>query len=104
MEGGVVIAFITASKGKGEEIAKRLLEDRVIACANVTNVRSFYWWKGRIENDEEDLIIVKTSMKNVERLIDKVKKYHEYEVPEVLILPVITCLRDYCDWVREETS
>jgi periplasmic divalent cation tolerance protein len=96
--------MVTAPRGEGEKLAKRLLEKRVAACVNVTSVRSAYWWQGKIEEDNEDLLIIKTSIEKVDALIRTIKSEHPYEVPEVLILPVIACHADYCQWVRSETQ
>jgi len=104
VEGGVVVVFITAPRGKGEDIARELLERRLVACANVTEVRSLYWWRGKIEGDNEDLIVAKTTASRLEDLINAIKEIHPYEVPEVIALPVLACNEDYCRWVREETK
>ena len=104
IEGAVVVVFITAPRGKGEEIARKLLEKRLAACVNIAPVSSLYWWKGSIERDDEELLVVKTSMKRLEELIGYVKEIHPYEVPEVIALPVVACLGSYCSWAREETK
>ncbi len=103
LEGGVLVVFITAPRGKGREIARRLLEERLAACVNIAPVSSMYWWEGRIEEDEEELLIVKTSMERLGELVEAVKRVHPYSVPEVLALPVAACLGSYCRWARGET-
>ncbi len=104
MEGGVYIVYITAPKGKGKEIAKKLVEERLAACVNIAEVESVYWWEGKVEEDAEDLLIVKTSAEKLPKLIEEVKRIHPYQVPEIVAVPVAACLRDYCEWVRRETS
>ncbi|ABM80863.1 divalent-cation tolerance protein CutA [Hyperthermus butylicus] len=103
IEGGVVVVYITTPRGKGKEIAQKLLEERLAACINITPVESGYWWQGKIENDQEDLLIVKTSMDKLPKLIEKVKEIHPYQVPEIVAVPVVACYAEYCRWVREET-
>ncbi len=103
MEGGVFVVLVTAPRGRGQEIARRLLEERLVACVNVVPARSMYWWRGRIEEDDEDLLVAKTSAEALPRLIERIKSVHPYEVPELLALPVAACLGEYCRWVREET-
>ncbi len=101
----VYVVFITAPRGKGEELASKLVESRLAACVNVVNgVRSVYWWKGRVERDEEDLLVVKTVESKVEELIRYVKEVHPYEVPEVIAVPVEKGLREYLAWVEEVTK
>jgi periplasmic divalent cation tolerance protein len=104
IESGVYVVLITAPRGKGKEIARKLVEERLAACVNIASVESVYWWQGKIEEDNEDLLVVKTSAEKIEELVRRVKEIHPYEVPEIIALPVAACLHDYCKWVREETS
>ena len=104
MESGVVVVLVTAPRGRGKEIARSILEKRLAACVNVGSVESLYWWKGSIEEDKEDLLVIKTSVSRLEELVEEIKRVHPYEVPEILALPVVACLSEYCDWVRKETS
>ncbi len=104
MESGVVVVLVTAPQGRGKEIARSILEKRLAACVNVGSVESLYWWKGNIEEDKEDLLVIKTSVSRLEELVEEIKRVHPYEVPEILALPVVACLGEYCDWVRKETS
>ena len=103
VEGGVVVVFITAPRGKGREIARRLLEERLAACVNIAPVESMYWWEGRIEEDSEELLVVKTSVDRLGELVERVREIHPYTVPEILALPVVACYGEYCGWVRRET-
>ncbi|RUM47961.1 MAG: divalent-cation tolerance protein CutA [Hyperthermus sp.] len=104
MESGVIVVFITAPRAKGEDIAMKILEKRLAACVNIVPVKSMYWWRGRIERDDEDLLIVKTTVTAMGKLIEEVKKIHPYTVPEILGLPVVACNREYCEWARGEVG
>lgn len=98
-----VVAFITAPQGKGGDIARILVEKRVAACVNVVSgVRSIYWWEGRMESSEEDLLIVKTCEEALGELERVVREVHPYSVPELIAVPVIRGLREYLDWVCKE--
>ena len=97
------VVLVTAPRGEGWSLAKKLLEERLVACANVIGVRSAYWWKGRIEEAEEDLLVLKTWGAAVDRLVSRVKELHSYEVPEVLALRVDKCYEKYCEWLAAET-
>ena len=98
-----VVVFITAPKGKGEEIARTLVEKRVAACVNVVNgVSSFYWWEGKLEADVEDLIIVKTCEEALGELERVVKEIHPYNVPELIAVPIVGGLKEYLEWVCKE--
>ena len=98
-----VVVLVTTPRGKGGEIARRILEKRLAACVNVASVHSLYWWRGRIEEDDEDLLVIKTTIDLVQRLAEELRRVHPYEVPEMLVIPVVTGLKSYTDWVEAET-
>ena len=105
MEGGLLVVYITAPRDKAGEIARKLVEERLAACVNIVEkVRSIYWWEGRVEEDEEALLVVKTTVSRFEELLRRVKEIHPYQVPEVVALPVVACLGEYCGWARHETQ
>ncbi len=100
----VMVVFVTAPRGKGAEIARRIVEKRLAACVNVVSgVKSVYWWQGRIEDSEEDLLVLKTSESRIDELISFIKSIHPYEVPEVIAFPVEKGLGEYLAWVLNET-
>ena len=99
-----LIVFITAPRGKGREVARRLVEKRLAACASVTGVESVYWWEGRVEEAGEDLIIAKTCEEAYPALEAEVKSMGYYEVPEVLAVPVVRGLGAYVEWLCREVE
>lgn len=100
---GKVVVLITVPKGEGKRIARAIVESRLAACVNiVTGLTSIYWWKGSIEEDEEELLILKTRTDIVKKLIDEVKKIHPYTVPEIIALPIVDGNPDYLKWVDDE--
>lgn len=101
----VRVAFISAPRDEAKELARALVEERLCACVNIVpKIDSFYWWDGKIEKDEEALLIVKTTRQKAEALIRYVKENHPYEIPEVITLPLSEGLPDYLNWVIEETG
>jgi len=101
-----IVCYITApNEAEAVKIARALVENRLAACANIVqNVRSIYAWKGAIEDDAEVLMIVKTQKALFQKLSEKVKEIHSYDVPEVIALPVVDGSEDYLQWLRESTS
>ena len=99
-----VVVYITVpTKECGEEIAEELVYKRLAACVNILpNLRSIYHWQGNIETGEELLLIVKTSLKLMDHLIDSVKKIHPYQVPEIIAMPIIHGNSDYLNWIKNE--
>ena len=99
----LVVVLITAPRGGGPEIARRLLEDRLAACVNIIPARSLYWWQGSIEDDQEDLLIVKTKRCLLESLEARVREIHPYTVPEIVAVRPVHVLDTYASWAAEET-
>ncbi len=105
MATGKVVVLITAPRGKGEEIAEFIVSRRLAACVNVVGgIKSFYWWQGEMQRDEEDLLIVKTTREALGKLISEVKKVHPYTVPEIIALDIVEGNPDYLRWVEEEVG
>ncbi|KAK4531773.1 hypothetical protein CCYA_CCYA09G2630 [Cyanidiococcus yangmingshanensis] len=102
----VVIALCTVPEAAtGERIAQALLSARLVACVNVVpTIQSMYWWEGKIQNDKESLLIMKTRPALESAVIEAIRKAHPYEVPEILFLPVENGLPAYLEWVLEMTS
>jgi periplasmic divalent cation tolerance protein len=102
-----VVVFITApSKEVGREIANLLLEQKLAACVNIISpINSLYIWEGKINDDEEALLVVKTRADLLkDGLIPAVQSIHPYEVPEILALPVMTGLESYMGWIDQVTN
>lgn len=89
----------------GKRLAHVLLEEGLAACVNLgASMLSMYRWKGKIEGDEEILLMIKSTTQQQDALIDAIKRLHPYEVPEILVVPVAAGLPAYLDWVRAETG
>lgn len=101
----VRVVLITApNEDTAEKVAKALVEERLAACVNVLpGVRSIYRWQGRVEDERELLLVVKTATDRMTRLMQRVQEIHPYACPEVLALPVDAGTPAYLDWVIEET-
>ena len=107
MDDQPIIVFITApSKEIGKKIASALVEGKLAACVNMLGpIDSIYTWEGKICDEEEVLLIVKTRSSLFEsQLIPAVKAVHPYEIPEIIALPVVMGLPSYLDWVLGETG
>ncbi len=90
---------------EGKRIAHILVESKVAACVNlIKDVFSIYRWKGKIEEDNEILLIIKTSEKKSEELIKIVNKNHSYELPECVGVKIEDGSKMYIDWINEATS
>jgi periplasmic divalent cation tolerance protein len=87
------------------KIANALVDEQLVACVNIIpKIESIYRWKGKIENAEELLIIAKTTDENVKKTIQRIKILHSYDVPDIIVLPIIGGLKEYLDYINLETE
>lgn len=100
------LVYMTA--GTAEEarrIGTALVEERLAACANVIDgMCAIYRWEGRVQNDQEAVLIVKTRADLLDALTERVKALHSYEIPCVVGLPIVGGNADFLDWIGAETS
>jgi len=96
-----IVIFITASdKKEAQNIARRLLKDKLVACVNIIDkIESFFWWQGKIDKAKETLLIVKSKASQFNRIVKLVKSMHSYEVPEIIALPVVSGEKRYLRWL-----
>ena len=101
----LIVAMSTVpDAATGERIARALVDERLIACANlVPGVTSVYRWEGRVCAEPELLMVMKTRRALLPRVAERVAELHPYEVPEVVGLPLEGGLPAYCRWVGDET-
>jgi periplasmic divalent cation tolerance protein len=87
-----------------ERIGTALLEERLVACVQGFPVRSRYWWRGRIEQAAEVMLVMKTTAQHMGPLIAKVRQLHPYEVPEVVSVSLEEGNPAYLEWLMAETE
>jgi len=99
----IIFAYIvTKDKSEAKKIGKVLLHERLAACVNIfVNMNSLYWWKGKIEEANETVLIAKTTKKAFPKLSKKVKSTHSYSVPCILRLEVKGGNKEYVKWLFE---
>ena len=97
-----MIVFTTVpSKKEAVKIVRALLEEKLIACANIMDsISSFFWWKGKIEEEKEVLVLMKSHENLFKRLLTRVAELHSYDVPEVLAVPIVNGSPSYMDWMK----
>lgn len=102
----VVVILVTAPPNEpAQQIARELVESGLAACVNrVPGIRSVYRWEGRVHDDGEELLIIKTGRSRVQALTDRVREIHPYEEPEILVLPVSDGSPSYLAWVLAQTA
>lgn len=100
---GKRMVFMTASsESEARKIATFLVEENLAACVSIVpKIRSIYRWEGKMAEDEELLLIAKTSEEKFAALSQSVKKLHSYETPEIIAIDIADGLKSYLDWIDE---
>ena len=98
-----IIVLITASSGdEAVKIAAALVNEHLAACVNIVpEVRSLFFWEGKTQDARETLLVCKSRLPLIEKLIVRVKELHSYTVPEIIALPIVAGSREYLTWVKE---
>lgn len=98
----IVFSYIVCkNKAEAQKIGKLLLKERLAACVNIFDkMNSMYWWKGKIEEANETVLIAKTTKQLFSKLSKRVKEVHSYEVPCILQIPVSDGNKAYVNWLK----
>jgi periplasmic divalent cation tolerance protein len=105
MTDSIIALTTTNTKKEAKKLAKKIVEGRLAACVNIIpKIRSFYEWEGAIRDEEEHLLIMKTTREKFEALRDFIEKKHSYECPEFITIDIDSGLPAYLQWISDVTS
>jgi periplasmic divalent cation tolerance protein len=97
-----VVVTSVGTEQQAVEISEELIARRLATCVNIVPcLRSIYRWKGKICEDTEYLLFIKTPMRLFERVSDAIREFHSYELPEILALPVSAAEANFHQWVLQ---
>jgi periplasmic divalent cation tolerance protein len=100
MTTAVVVLVTAPSADAAASLARTLVEEGLAACGNVVpGVRSVYRWEGKVQDEAEALLVLKTERRLLPAMKDRLPALHPYQVPELLVLPVEDGLGPYLDWI-----
>lgn len=104
-EDPAIVVLVTAGSAESAgEIGRAVVAERLVACVNVIpGVRSIYRWQGRITDEGECLLVMKTRRSSFAALEARIREIHPYDVPEVIALDVALGSAPYLDWLLSET-
>ncbi|MBP7652256.1 divalent-cation tolerance protein CutA [Candidatus Dependentiae bacterium] len=92
------------SKEKAVDLCKKIVELRLVSCAQILGpIQSIYWWQDKVDNSEEYYCVFKTKSSLYPQLEDYIKKNHNYQVPEIIAVPIIFGSKEYLNWISNET-
>jgi periplasmic divalent cation tolerance protein len=99
-----LVIFCTAPTGEAERLAKALVDARLAACVNITEVQSCFRWEDTVSSEPEHLLIIKTQQRLLDQVIARIQELHSYDLPEIIALPIVGGHTPYLDWIQEETA
>jgi periplasmic divalent cation tolerance protein len=99
-----VILVTAKDEEEAQRIAVALLNERLIACANIVkDVRSLFWWDGKVDTAQEVMLVLKSKKNLFAKIARVVKSVHSYQVPEIIALPIISGDSAYLKWIDTST-
>ena len=105
MSNPIVVLVTCGSEEEALKIANALVAEHLAACVNlIAPIRSISRWEGKICDEKEWLLIIKTQKQKFEELEKRVKSLHSYSVPEIISLPVTEGSSAYLNWIEENTK
>jgi periplasmic divalent cation tolerance protein len=100
-----LVLTTVGSQEEARKIARALVECRLAACVNIVpQIESIYRWKGKVEQAQEWLLMVKTTGAAFDRVRDAIKEVHSYEVPECICISIDNGSRDYLQWIADSVE
>ena len=98
----VVILVTVNSPDEAKKIASSLVSEKLVACVNIIpEINSIFHWQDKITEEKESLLIIKTKKEFFERVKNKVKELHSYQVPEIIALPIVAGSKEYLEWMEK---
>jgi len=99
-----ILVYITCpNKREAERIGKILVKEKLAACVNIFKIESFFRWKGKIERENEFGMFVKTKSPLFDKIVEKVRELHPYEVPCIISFPIEKGYKKFLDWIEKST-
>jgi periplasmic divalent cation tolerance protein len=100
-----LVYITTKDKGEARRIGRHLVQTRLAACANIFDqINSMYIWKDEFQDDQEAVLILKTTEARLPELIEAVRSLHSYEVPCIVTLPILGGHPPFLNWIAEQVA
>jgi periplasmic divalent cation tolerance protein len=101
-----IVLVTCGSIVEARRIGSRVVRRKLAACVNIVlgPIQSIYRWKGKVESTREVLMVVKTTERRLAELEKEVKRWHSYDVPEFLVIPVAAGSREYLAWLKDSVE
>ena len=105
MNDPIIILTTVSSKKEAELIGSKLINKELAACVNIIpNIKSIYRWEGKINEDSEYLLIIKTVKRVEEDVFENICKLHSYDTPEMISIPITGGEKSYLNWLSKSVA
>jgi periplasmic divalent cation tolerance protein len=102
---GAVVCLVTTPQADARSIAMAAIDEQLAACVNIVPlVQSLYWWEGKVEQNDEALLVLKTTRASVARLDELLRTIHPYDNFELVAMDVVAGSRSYLQWIGESVD
>ncbi len=99
----ILVSTTTASREDAEKIGFKITEKKLSACSQVEGpITSVYWWKEKLEKEEEWRCTFKTAKRLFPEIEKEIKRSHPYETPEIIATEIVDGSAEYLDWLRSQ--
>ena len=99
-----IISTTIDDENIADQISTALLQDHLVACVQSQTIQSKYRWNGTLETSEETLLQMKTKASLFEEVKVQIEALHSYDVPEIIMTPILDANESYLNWIDEETK
>ena len=101
----IIVLSTCGSQDEARRVARSLVDAKLAACVNILpGVQSIYHWQGAVQEEQEWMLVIKSTRPLFDRLCSELRKVHSYQVPEAIAIPVVDGHQDYLDWIDREIS
>ena len=102
--GYIIIKTTFESKKDAEEIAKKLIDSKLAACIQLSEIESYFRWDNKTQQAKEYKLEIKTSSENYKKIEEFILKNHKYKIPEIVAIKIENGSKKYLDWVSSEVG
>ncbi len=102
MSSDEIVVLVTSPKDIAESLATTVVAEHLAACANIIpGVTSIFFWEGKVCQEAEVLLLIKTTKSSWNQLMVRVKELHTYDIPEIVSLPITDGFQPYLNWINQ---
>jgi periplasmic divalent cation tolerance protein len=100
----IIIITTTDSEENAKALSGSLVRDRLVACAQRSRIDSTFEWEGKVQEEAEFLILLKTNKANQQAAMDAIQERHTYDEPEIIVVPIVDGSAGYLGWIDKVTN